>query len=196
MNIVKGLGVAIVLPAAFAVSVFGQGENAEHERVLKLTTSVPAAYRAGNTDRAAAMANELLALAPKFPADWNYGNAMHTAHLVLGHIAFDAGDMTEAKRQLLASVDGSILPYGLRAKNEEDGRGQAKASPQMDSFGPDMSLASDLLSKGESETVLKYFDLCAKFWSMDEGRLAEWRRQIAAGEKPDFGPNLVYFFGK
>lgn len=197
MYIRNSIALAAFLFSAFATAILAQTENTtEYNRMQKLVRSAPAAYMAGDTANAAAMANELLQLAPKFDTDWNYGNAMHTGHLLLGRIALDAGDIKAAKSRLLASVAEAILPYGLMAKHPGEPRGTAKGSPQMDSFGPDMTLASQLLDKGEAETVLKYFDLCSKFWSVDNGSLAKWRKQIAAGEKPDFGPNLVYFFSK
>ena len=62
-----------------------------------------------------------------------------------------------------------------------------------------MILARDLLALGEDEAVLKYFDLCRQFWRASayvtlKGRhpLDEWREKVEAGERPDFGPNLVY----
>lgn len=62
----------------------------------------------------------------------------------------------------------------------------------MDTFGPNMSLAKDLLEKGERDTVLQYFELCRRFWKMDHGQLDEWTRQVKAGKVPRFGANLVY----
>ena len=62
----------------------------------------------------------------------------------------------------------------------------------MNTFGPNMTLARDLLAKGEKEVVLAYFDLCKNFWKMEDGRLAKWRQDIAADRSPDFGANLIY----
>jgi len=39
------------------------------------------------------------------------------------------------------------------------------------SFGPNVSLAKDLLEKGERDTVVEYFEACKKFWKMDRGIL-------------------------
>ncbi len=44
--------------------------------------------------------------------------------------------------------------------------GKSPGSPQMDSFGPNMTLAKDLLEKGERDAVLEYFMRCRKFWKM------------------------------
>lgn len=118
-------------------------------------------------------ANELLALAPKYTNDWNYGNAIQDGNLVLGRIAVHEGRIDDAKQYLIAA-------------------GKGPGSPQMDSFGPNMSLAKDLLEKGERDIVLQYFELCRKFWTMDYGKLNEWSKEVKQGQIPDFGANLVY----
>jgi hypothetical protein len=109
--------------------------------------------------------------------NWNYGNALHKAHLVLGQIALNAGDMDEAKRQLLKA-------------------GKTPGSPQLNTFGPNMVLAKNLLEKKETDAVLKYFELCAEFWKdkngKSDGKLDEWKTAVKAGETPDFGANLRY----
>jgi hypothetical protein len=55
-----------------------------------------------------------------------------------------------------------------------------------------MSLAKDLLEKGERDMVLQCFELCRKFWNMDYGKLDEWSKEVKVGEIPNFGANLVY----
>ena len=55
-----------------------------------------------------------------------------------------------------------------------------------------MMLAQELLDKGERKSVLEYFDLCSKFWTNDDGKLAEWRAAVRSGKNPDFGDNLHY----
>jgi hypothetical protein len=55
-----------------------------------------------------------------------------------------------------------------------------------------MSLAKELLERGEQNTVLQYFDLCRNFWRSHMANLDNWRSQIQAGRIPDFGPNLKY----
>ncbi len=70
--------------------------------------------------------------------------------------------------------------------------GQSPGSPQMNSFGPNMSLARDLLKAGDRDTPVQYFELCRKFWTMDRGKLDDWRDAVKAGTVPNFGANLVY----
>jgi hypothetical protein len=123
--------------------------------------------------QAKSFAEELEQLAPKHLKDWNYGNAIQDSNIVLGRLALKAGDIEEAKRRLLSS-------------------GQSKGSPQMNSFGPNMTLAKDLLIVGEREVVLAYFRLCKAFWGMERGRLDAWSKDVEEGRTPDFGANLVY----
>ena len=94
------------------------------------------------------------------------------AHLVLGHVALSLGDTERA-------VSGLALA------------GQTPGSPQLKTFGPDMSLALALLERGQKQPVLDYLSMCGKFWEKQDG-LAEWRRKIEAGRMPNFGPNLRY----
>ena len=145
----------------------------EVERFYALNRAAKKALKAGKTEEARKLADELARLAPKYTNDWNYGNAIQDANQVLGRIALSEGDVAEAKKRLLASAD-------------------SKGSPQMNSFGPNMTLAKALIEKGEKEVVLQYFDLCAKFWKLDFGKLATWKAQVEKGETPDFGPNLLY----
>lgn len=104
--------------------------------------------------------------------EWNTGNAIHYGHLILGHVAIREGDVAEAKRRLLLA-------------------GRSPGSPQLNSFGPNMSLARDLLVAGERETVLDYLDLVDEFWELDDD-LEVWRSVIEAGGVPDFGANRGY----
>jgi hypothetical protein len=130
-------------------------------------------FNAGKIQDARKYANELLSMATNYPDDWNFGNAIQDGNLVLGRIALLDGKIDEARNYLLEA-------------------GKSRGSPQMDSFGPNMSLAKDLLEKGETNAPLQYFELCRNFWKMDYGKLDEWSKEVKAGQIPDFGANLVY----
>lgn len=127
------------------------------------------ALEAGETAKARGYAEELLKATD--PNDWNYGNMLHHGHLILGRIALREGNLESAKEHLLAA-------------------GQTPGSPQLNSFGPNMTLARELLEKGEKQAVLEYFKLCGSFWQKD--RLETWTREVQEGEIPNFGPNLDY----
>ena len=140
------------------------------ERSMYLADAAEVAFVSGAIEAARKHANELLATA--VPGRWDHGNAVHHGNTVLGRIALRDGDLEAARRHLLASA--------------------AEGSPQLDSFGPDMDLAKELLEKGERQAVLAYFDSCEKFWELGKERLADWRALVNAGRMPDFGANLSY----
>ncbi len=147
----------------------------DRKRFYKLTQSATEALTAGETENAKAFAETLLKQAETMPEDWNYGNAIHVANLVLGHIALASGDLKEAKRCLLAA-------------------GNTPGSPQLNSFGPNMRLAKALLEKNENDAVLEYFELCAKFWKPQFSKLDGWKAAVQKNEMPDFQANLRYYF--
>ncbi len=114
---------------------------------------------------------------------WDYGNVVHDANQILGRVALREGDVAEAGHFLIAA-------------------GKTPGSPQLNSFGPRMTLARELLEKGEKAAVLEYLDLVAEFWASpesvapdDERRrqraqgnaaaIERWKVLIAAGLTPD-----------
>lgn len=127
-------------------------------------------YRAGNLNRAAALAQELLFTATN-PKDWNYGNANSKGNEVLGLVALKHGDLTGAKNYLKLSAE-------------------MNGSPQLKSFGPNMALAAALAEAGEKEAVVAFLEQCKTFWKMDNGRLREWQVLVQGGVKPNFGGNM------
>ena len=70
--------------------------------------------------------------------------------------------------------------------------GDTPGSPQLDSFGPNMLLAKELLEHGEREAVIEYFKRCGRFWEMERTRLEQWTKDARAGRTPDFGANLIF----
>ena len=145
----------------------------DESRFYALDGAAKESFQSGHVEDARKYAKELLDMSSRFKKDWNYGNAIQDGNLVLGRIAVKEGRIDEAKKFLIEA-------------------GKSKGSPQMDTFGPNMSLAKDLLEKGEREAVLEYFELCRKFWEMHRGRLDEWSALVKQMQVPDFGPNLVY----
>jgi len=72
-------------------------EANDYERFVTLGYAAKAALLAGNNEKADLYSNELLEIAPQYQDDWNYGNAIHDGHLVLGRIAVKNGNIDEAK---------------------------------------------------------------------------------------------------
>jgi hypothetical protein len=153
----------------------------EKERFYALGNAARNALRDGKVKEAEALATELMRLAPKYKQDWNYGNAIADANQVLGQIALSKGDVSEAKKHLLASA-------------------HSKGSPQLNSFGPSFTLARALAEKGERETVIAFLDSVARFWANPDDRtepnsksvarenlkqLESWKEQLRAGKVPD-----------
>jgi tetratricopeptide (TPR) repeat protein len=132
------------------------------------------AFEAGEDAKAKEFATQLLAFGAK-DGNWNSGNAVHHGHLVLGRLALRAGDVDAAKTELLEA-------------------GKTTGSPQLDSFGPNMMLAKELIDQGERSVVVEYFDLCREFWNdeRDLKTLDDWSATVKAGDVPDFGGNLAY----
>jgi hypothetical protein len=162
----------IIAANAFAQSL---SSSSSADDFYSLTKAAPAALDAGDGQKAKYLANELLKVAPNWTKDWNYGNAIHAANVVLGRIALIDGDKELARGYMLAA-------------------GETPGSPQLDSFGPDMLFAKEMLESGERDIVLKYFDLCAMFWKRGESNIEGWRAAVEEGVMPDFGPNLRYVF--
>lgn len=150
----------------------GMAKN-QTERFYALNRAAKNAMKDGMTDEARELAEELLRLAKDKKNDWNYGNAIQDSNQVLGRIALLKGDVAEAKLRLLASSE-------------------SKGSPQMNSFGPNMQLAKELLQKGEKEVVLEYFARCRGFWAMGSDKLASWTEQVKNDKTPEFGANLDF----
>lgn len=140
----------------------------------------PAALSADEAAKAAGYARELMALGEELKSQpgfgpSNYGQATHVGNLVLGRIALAEGDPGKAKEYLLAA-------------------GRVPGSSTLKSFGPDMRLAKELIEVGAREAAIEYFDLCAKFWEHQGGKLDQWKEIVRQGGVPNFGANLGYVF--
>ena len=143
------------------------------ELFYQLGPLAKAAFDAGDLVKARSYADQLLALAPQYPSDWNYGNAIYVGHMVLGRVELAQGNTALAENHLLQSA-------------------KTPGSPQLNTFGPNTSLAKDLLQKGDTAPVLEYFVLIQNFWKLSRGRPAEWSAKVKSGQIPDFGGNLLY----
>jgi tetratricopeptide (TPR) repeat protein len=99
------------------------------------------------------------------------GRDFHVAYLVLGLAAVREGEFEEAERRLVSSATKG-------------------GGPTLNSFGPNMLLARELIDVGRCEAVLDYFRLCGEFW--DDPKLEEWAADVEEGRTPNFGGNLSY----
>ena len=142
------------------------GAKTQDEVFYALPSAAMAAFHLGKYDRARELAEKALALAPSYKKNWNYGNALHFAHSVLGLLALNNGDVSEASSELKHA-------------------GATPGSPQLDSFGPTMQLAKALLQHGQSEAVLAYLRQCRSFWDMGATWLDLWDQKVRAGGIPN-----------
>jgi len=148
----------------------------ELERFMRIDRLATEAYGKGRQPEAEALASEGLVLAERYANNWNYGNVIHNNHQILGLLRLREGKREEATESLLAA-------------------GRTPGSPQLNSFGPKMVLATELLRRGEREMVLQYLDLVAQFWTkksapypevgIENKRLIkQWKTEIKAGRLP------------
>ncbi|MTB52580.1 M48 family metallopeptidase [Lewinella sp. W8] len=148
----------------------------ENQAFFRLGMKLGLVYHKGNHQdgRARHLAEEYLIMARKHPDSWNYGNAIHCANTVLGLLALENGRTDEA------------VVYLHRA-------GATPGSPQLNSFGPNMLLAKELIEAGRVESVLAYLEQCRKFWRgpMVE-KIAEWHLALLNGEELDYAGHLKY----
>ena len=164
------------------VYAVGAVVGSPYARLVGLRSAAERALANDDTEDAEFLAKELLGLAGRYRDDFFYGNALHNGHEILGLVHLKRGDPVAAERELLMA-------------------GQTPGSPQLNSFGPNLTLARDLLLEGRREAVLEYLELCRGFWCQEtknqssthsEIRLDGWVEEIRRGAVPDFGPNLVY----
>jgi hypothetical protein len=137
------------------------------ESFVHLPSAAASAFHLEQWADAKQYAERSLALAPSFRKNWNYGNAIHLGHTVLGLLALNADDHSSAIIELLES-------------------GQTPGSPQLNSFGPTMQLAKALLRAGHVQPVLEYLSKCRIFWAMGGTWLDLWERKIREGHVPNF----------
>ena len=139
-------------------------------RAELLTDLAVTSFVAGDFEKARRHATVML----EAPSDQGHrGLYVHYGNLVLGRIALAEGDLEEAGARLLAA-------------------GRTPGAPTLRSFGPDMALAAKLLESGETQTVLRYLNLCLDFWERGQDELQEWIILIEAGRTPDFRRNLRF----
>jgi len=131
-------------------------------RFAWLPDAAKAAWAVGEDAKAQAYAEEMLREAPQYQSTWAYGNAIYTGHDILGRIALKHGETEEAKRELLAA-------------------GTTPGSPQLDTFGPDLTLAGELVKAGEERAVLRFLDAIAKFWKSERDNISGWKERIEQG---------------
>ena len=150
-----------------------EGTQSPSKHNILLPTVTKAAFEARDYGKADAYASEALAQSRTTKDRSLAGDAIHQGNTIKGRLALARGDVSGAIAYLLAS-------------------GKTPGSPVLDSFGPSMSLAQDLLGVGERTAVLEYLDECKTFWKVDFAKLSDWNSAISNGKVPNFGANATY----
>lgn len=138
-------------------------DDSDNGHFYKMNDLAALAYDNNDLEQAKSLAERLLELAEQFRDNWNYGNAVHDANCILGRVALKGGDREAAAHYLRKA-------------------GQTPGSPQLNSFGPNMLLARELLSESP-DAVKEYLRDCGKFWQA-RTRIERWIKAIEKGEKP------------
>ncbi len=165
----------------FSWNPSNQFVTARLSRFYNLNSLIDAAYKAKDFRKVRELAKENLALAAVYRCNWNYGNAIYDTNRILGLISLKDGDVNAA------------VSYLLQA-------GKSPGSPQLDTFGPNLDLANELLKRGQVTAVTAYLHEIRSFWTMDSGQIANWLSQIKKGKKPELdrfaahepGPLLLF----
>lgn len=89
--------------------------------------------------------------APNNEGEWPAGDRQHMAHILLGYVCLRRGDVDGAATELIRSA-------------------QVEATPVLGSFGPDLSLAWQLLVAGKGDEVAHFAQLFSRFWEGPRSR--------------------------
>jgi len=140
------------------------GGGGANRRYYALDGMAQAALEAGANEKAAAYAKELIAGTPEHRRE---ADAVFDAHLVLGRVALRSGDVAAASAQLIEA-------------------GRTTGSPIIETLGPNMTLARELLDKGERSAVLVFLGECRTFWKNGGEQLDAWTAALHNGGTPVF----------
>lgn len=111
------------------------------------------ALATGDLDGAEAHALAMLANVRHDSLGDDQDNERHIAHTMLGHVHLKRGDVDRAAMELLQSAEVSDTPV-------------------LGSFGPDLSLAWELLRAGRGDEVVTFARKFSRFWPGPSRHLA------------------------
>lgn len=142
-------------------------------RIGFLAQAAKLALDAGQLDKADGFAKDLRTLAEP-ESNMLQSVSVHAAHILLGRVALQGThDLVTAKAELLAAA--RVAPAAIQK------------------FGPNMSLARDLLAAGERATVLEYVNSFHDLSPEAMDKLNRWAKLIQSGAIPDFGANILFY---
>lgn len=150
------------------------GLDSATRQFYDLTFSLIEKFNDGKFSEVEADVKTLKRLVPNYTLDWNYANALHKISISEGRLFLKQGNIGMAAESLIQA--GEAI--------------QHNPSPHLKTFGPNMSLAKELLEAGELESVLRYFKLCKKIWT--NPLINQWEDEVINGKIPEFKANLFY----
>tara|TARA_B110001454_G_C12723312_1_gene436647 strand:+ start:63432 stop:64088 length:657 start_codon:yes stop_codon:yes gene_type:complete len=165
-------------PFTVKTSKLNDKELVEHSTELgmhyfySLSERLKRAVKSKDCPKMQSLAGELLAVAPYYSSNWNYGNAIFD-----GHMAYASCEAKDKK------FDSAIHHMTEAAKTP--------GSPQLNTFGPpyhDMSVLSDLLREGKKAEVVAFLNSLKRFWDLEFSQeyFDVWDKEIEAGRIPKF----------
>lgn len=129
------------------------------------------AFEAGEWSIARNAAKKCISLVGRFGNNWNDGNATHDGNCILGRLALRIGRLDKAA-------------YYLEEASKTNG------SPQLNSFGPRMQFAEEMLRAGQRGAVVRYLEACKRFWEGRTKKLSDCIAQIEQGKSPPL-PSII-----
>ena len=141
------------------------GKLDAYTRFIYLAEIASISLEVDKNKEASMYASESLRLAQAYRQDLYYGDAIHSSNIVLGHVAFNHGKISEARQFLLQAS-------------------KTPGSEKLSVDGPDTALARKLAIAGETETVIEYLRACKDFWANDNGQIDQWIASLQSQKLP------------
>ena len=138
-----------------------------YSRYLFLTDVAIYAYESELYSQSEIYAKELLHLANAFQKDQDHGNAVHYGNIVLGLVALERKDAELARYYLLQATTSS-------------------GSSEIERFGPDFTLARQMIEENEFIAVIDYLNLCRPLWTKGNSQIDQWIALLNENQIPDF----------
>jgi hypothetical protein len=156
---------------AYAQKALAMGPK-PYQRQSIMAIAARAAYAVGDLKLVESYATNLIDTAVIRSASHSnptYDTDIHDGHTLLGLVAVQRGDINSAVVHLMNSAN-------------------AMEAPHLISFGPNMSLALELLKRGHSNEVIKFLEQCGKTWKSPDCK--KWIAEIKNGIRPSARGNV------
>ena len=127
----------------------------------------------GALDAATRAADELITEGQDPDSSLQRGDTLHHGYLIRGRVALRREDLAKARASLREA-------------------GRVPSSTMLETYGPNTTLAREMLDRGESAVVLQFLRECEGLWTGPRSQIARWVDQLSHGETPDLTSNLSY----